>query len=384
MGDWIGVDGVGVTDFSDTLLSHEWLAPRGGSENVFEQLVEALPGSALRCLWNDAPERFGDRPAESWLAHTPIRRSKALALPLLPGVWRAVDLAPFERVVASSHAFGHQLAFHAAQAGKRAFSYIHTPARYVWNPELDERGQRRTARAVASVLRHQDRKHTSEKVLYAANSKFVRDRIRLAWGRDATVIYPPVAVERIQSRPNWSDSVQGAEQHIAESLPEAFVLGASRLIEYKRLDLVMRCGEALDLPVVIAGQGPHEARLRSLASTMSVPVTFTGNVSNELLYALYQRATLFVFMAIEDFGIMPVEAMATGTPVLVNSLGGAAESVALLCGGATVRDAATSAELRDAALRATATRSDEVRRAASVFDESTFRATVRKWVESAK
>lgn len=365
---------------SATLLSHEWLSPHGGSENVFEQISAALPGSALQCLWNDAPDRFGNDVSETWLARTPLRRSKAAALPFLSQAWATVDLEPFDRVVASSHALGHHLAFRAAQAGKNAFSYVHTPARYIWNPELDQRGQGGAARAVAAALRRQDRKHVSDGVAYAANSNFVRNRIQTAWDQDARVIYPPVAVARIQSQTDWADSLAADERRVLEGMPSSFVLGASRLIEYKRIDRAMRTGEALGLPVVIAGSGPLESQLRDLAAAASVPVHFTGRVSDELLYALYQRAELFVFMAVEDFGIMPVEAIASGTPALVNEVGGAAESVALLAGGVTVSDRASVPELKDAALRAIKLDRQVMRRNASRFDEARFRAEIRAWV----
>ena len=142
----------------------------------------------------------------------------------------------------------------------------------------------------------------------------------------------------------------------------------------------MQAGDALGLPVVIAGAGPYEAELRALAATVSVPVHFTGRVSDELLYVLYQRAELFVFMAIEDFGIMPVEAMAAGTPVLVNTVGGAAESVALVNGGATISDSAGLAEIRDAAVQAMSIDKTLTRQRARRFDEKAFRSQIRAWL----
>lgn len=372
--------GVMSRRYATTLISHEWLAPLGGSENVFEQIALALPGAAMQCLWNDAPTRFGAQVSETWLARTPLRRSKAAALPFLPGAWRSVDLAGFDRVVASSHAFGHHLATRAAREGRQAFAYIHTPARYVWNPELDARGQG-VARKVAGLpLKRLDRRNTATQVSYAANSVFVRDRIRAAWDMDAAVIHPPVAVERIQGVVDWSERVSEHERRQLEDLPSSFVLGASRLVEYKRLDLAMRTGVALDLPVVIAGSGPSEIALRRLSEDVEVPVHFVGRVSDEMLYALYQRAELFVFMAVEDFGIMPVEAMAAGTPVLVNEIGGAAESVAIVEGGATTSASAAPDELREAATRAVGLDRAAIQREARKLSEAIFRDRVRAWI----
>lgn len=366
-----------------TLLAHEWLARAGGSENVFEQLTLAFPKARRTCLWNEDPERFADV-EESWLARSPLRRSKALALPFLPSVWQNVDLKNVDLVVASSHAFAHQLATRSALQGIPSVAYVHTPARYIWAPEYDERGASRLARAGRNRFQRLDSGRTSSQVSYAANSQFIRGRIQDAWGQDAAVIYPPVNVNEIQSVTDWRDQVAlPNEQAFLAEIPDAFVLGASRLVEYKRLDIAISAGESLGLPVVIAGSGPDEARLRDLATKASVPVLFAGRVSTEALYALYQLANLYVFMAIEDFGIMPVEAMAAGTPVLVNEDGGARESVESLGGGA-VSDARSNSQLRLAAEMAMQVDIGEAQARSVKFSSGSFRAAIHRWVDSAR
>jgi glycosyltransferase involved in cell wall biosynthesis len=361
-----------------TLISHEWLSLDGGSENVFEQMIQALPGSDLQCLWNDAPDRFDSEIAETWLARTRLRANKALALPFMSRAWRSIDLEPYDRVVTSSHAFCHQLAYRAAAAGKAAYAYVHTPARYVWSPEMDERGAGLMVRTAAHALKAQDRRFTTPEVSYAANSEFVRERIGKAWDVDARVIYPPVAVARVQSVEDWSTRLTGREAALAAALPDAFVLGASRMIEYKRLDLAMTMGEALGLPVVIAGDGPHYGALKEKAAEVSVPVTFTGRVSDPLLYTLYQKASVYAFMPIEDFGIMPVEAMALGTPVVVNRIGGASESAKIIGGGETAESDAAG-DLKRAAEQAMLLDTVAMSTAARQFDEATFREAIATW-----
>lgn len=365
---------------ASTLLAHEWLAPHGGSENVFEQLALALPGARRHCLWNDAPRRFGPEVTETWLASTPLRRSKALALPFSSAAWHSVSLDDVDRVVVSSHAFGHHLASRAARAGIRSYAYVHTPARYLWSPDLDERGAGPAIGAAAGLLKRYDRSRTHAGVSYVANSRFVRDRIRAAWSQEAEVIYPPVPVERVQAHSDWADEVTGSEQEVLTSIPPTFVLGASRAVEYKRLDLAIRVGEVLDLPVVIAGDGPYRARLEAMAQESSVPVTFVGRVSDALLYSLYQRAALFAFMAVEDFGIMPVEAMSVGTPVLVNSAGGASESVGVTQGGASVSVDAVPEEVRERATEAMRCDPVAMRERCLYFSEDRFRQRIRDWV----
>lgn len=309
---------------SDVLLAHEWLERTGGSENTFEQMIRVVPDARVACLWNNAPERFPDA-EESWLAHTRIRHSKPASLAFMPSAWRRVDLDGIETVVASSHAMSHHLAGRAAGMGKRAFAYVYSPPRYVWAPDLDARGQGFLGRIGRAHFQRLDRRGIHSDVNYVGISEFVATRMRDSWRVDARVLYPPVDTSRISAVPDWSTRLEPQERELLDTLPQEFVLGASRLIEYKRLDVAMQVGESLGLPVVIAGDGPYAVQLRALAKTMRVPVHFVGRVSDAALYTLYQRAQLFVFMAIEDFGIMPIEAMALGSRALVRDVGGTRE-----------------------------------------------------------
>ncbi|MFG1930071.1 glycosyltransferase [Mycobacterium sp. NPDC048908] len=310
-------------------MAHEWIAEVGGSENVFEQIRSAVPHSRAVCLWNDNPARFTGL-EESWLARSPLRGRKVAAMPYMGSAWKQINLGDVDKVVVSSHAFSHHLASRAAEFGIPAFVYVHSPARYVWAPEVDDRASRLVARLGRSYFRRWDRRHASRKVAYAANSRFVAKRVADSWDVDAEVIYPPVDIERIQ---NFRGELSAADEATAGALPSQFVFGASRLVQYKNLDAAISAGEILDLPVVLAGVGPDEARLRARAKQSRTPVLFVGRVSDNLLLELYRRAALFVHMAVEDFGIMPVEAMASGTPVLVNGVGGSRESVLAVGGG---------------------------------------------------
>lgn len=372
-----------LSDTRRLLLAHEWIASVGGSENVFRELMCLFPEADALCLWNDVPESF-ERPVnESVLASSRLRGRKAAALPFMPRAWAKVDLAEYDAVLVSSHAFSHHLAGRAAREGREAFAYVHTPARYIWAPEVEHRGRSLVARLGSVPLRQVDRRAVDQLVHYAANSEYVRQRIQRAWDVGATVIYPPVQVERIRSVPRWVDALPADEARLFETLPKGgFILGASRLVSYKRLDLVMEVGQAIGMPVVIAGAGPDEAMLRDRAAGLSVPVTFTGRVSDEQLYALYQEATLFVFMAIEDFGIMPVEAMAAGAPVLVNEVGGAKESVLALNGGVAVSASAGRRTLADAARACLTVGSPGAATESDRFSVSAFRSNVEGWVRN--
>jgi glycosyltransferase involved in cell wall biosynthesis len=362
------------------VLVHEWIAQSGGSENVLEAMSHLYPDADVVCLWNDSTGRFPPgRVHESWLARTPLRKSKALALPLMPATWRRLVNRDYDWALISSHLFAHHARFVGQPADFRRFVYVHTPARYIWNPELDERGRSAPARAVSSMLRPLDRRRAGEPAEYVANSEFVRDRIKVAWGIDAGVIYPPVDVEQIQSVADWRTRLSDDETAQLAALPASFVLGASRFIPYKRLDLVIKTGEAAGLPVVLAGQGPELGALQAAAEQASVPVHFVHAPSWALLFALYQQALLFVFPAVEDFGIMPVEAMAAGAPVLAQAVGGTAESVVPGLTGALSRFESPT-ELRRGVDAALATeRSDRLERAKE-FSLGRFSEQISSWI----
>ncbi len=357
------------------LLVHEWIESSGGAENVLEAMAKAFPDAGIQCLWNDAPTRFaGHRVRETWLARTPLRRHKAAALPLMLPTWRRLR-ADGERewMLVSSHLFAH----HARLPGRDVpkFVYAHTPARYIWNPELDERGDHLVVRAVSPVLRRIDRRRAQEATSVAANSAFVRDRIRRAWDRDATVIHPPVAVERIVAQADWrTEVVDDAERRLLDTLPETFVLGASRFVPYKRLDRVILAAAGLGIPVVIAGSGPDTAPIlaaKAIAAARGVPARIVTAPSTALLYALMQRAAAFVFPAVEDFGIMPVEAQAAGTPVVTGPVGGQVETYTSGVSGVTARSAEPAA-LATAMERALALPPFDRRAVTARFSEDVF------------
>ena len=360
---------------------HEWIEKQGGAERVLDNMVEEFPDADIACLWNDAPERFSNnRVFESWMSRTPLRAAKAVALPFMSPTWRNWRVEKeYEWVLASSYVFAHHARFKTRFETPKKFIYVHTPARYLWAPELDPRGNSLAVKMVAPILRQLDRSAARDESLLAANSEFVRERILLAWGRDSRVIYPPVDVTKIQSVEDWSSQLSDAERQIIDGLPNVFLLGASRFVAYKGLDAVMDAGAFVDLPVVIAGRGPSKSYLADHAASSSVPVTIVSAPSDNLLYALYQRALAYIFPPVEDFGIMPVEAMAAGCPVLVNSAGGTHESVKDGVGGFQV-ERFDGAELVSAVSRLGSLSRAAVKESAVRFDSSYFRGELSGWM----
>ena len=359
----------------------EWIERTGGAEGVLDAMIEAYPGAPVHALWNDAPERtVGVDVRESWLAHTPLRRAKALALPFFDPTWRHLHaVGTPSKMLISSYIFAHHARIPAVPSARK-YVYVHSPARYLWAPEIDPRGNRILVRATASYWRRLDRLRAGESYSMVANSGFVRKRVQDSWGVDAGIIYPPVDVARIAERQDWRDSLSTRDEMLLASLPADFILGASRLVAYKSIDKVIEFAESTDLPVIVAGGGPDKQRLEAYASARGVHATFVGEVSSELLYALYQQAAAFVFPPVEDFGIMPVEAMAAGGRVIVGTTGGVVESV--LDGVTGVHaDRFSGADAR-AALNAVAC--IDVNRARSEsarFSKGRFVSELKAWVE---
>lgn len=368
------------------IIVHEWISRTGGSEKVLDVMVQTFPHADVLCLWNDVPEcRYPGRTVrESWLARTPLRRSKALALPFMPFIWTKSEPGGYDWALVSSHLFAHHVKFANQGEDFRKYVYVHSPARYIWNPELDGRGKGLLPQVLSPALRALDRKKAQEAYSLVANSEYVRQRIQQAWDRDSKVLYPPVDVARIQGMESWADELSEAERVVFDRLPRPFVLGASRFIPYKRLDLVIKTAEASDLPVVLAGSGPEERKLREQAEQANILVNFVLDPSDTLLYALYEAASVFVFPAIEDFGIMPVEAMALGTPVVVRSIGGGSETVIDGVTGAHVSECQSPEELEAAVVRAIDTDSEACRHRAKEFDVDRFAVRLRSWVEDTK
>ena len=358
------------------VLVHEWLAPRGGSENVFESLTRIFPDAARYCLWNDSDGRF-TVDGETWLARTPLRGHKAAALPLMPLAWRTLPDVDAEWILTSSHLFAHHARFGGAARHAPKLVYAHTPARYIWTPELDGRGNSLPARAVAAPLKRIDRRRAQEPVAIAANSVFVQQRIAEAWHRESTVIHPPVDVVGFLRAPELDER----DQETLDGLPDTFLLGFSRFIPYKRLDLAIEAGLAADVPVVLAGAGPDEERLRAFAEERAPGrVHFVRSPGQELYRALLQRCLALVFPAVEDFGIVPVEAMAAGRPVIANALGGTAETIVHGRTGALVEHWSRD-ELRSAVETASGASAEDCRTQGMLFSEEVFADRIRAWVD---
>ena len=350
---------------------HEWFSAAGGSEAVFGTIADLLPQAERFVLWTEPDVAAGDLGLrESWLARTPLKRRKPLALLAMPLVWRTLSRQRFDVVVSSSHAFAHTVRF-PRDRETRYLSYVHSPARYVWSPDFDGRGAGDHLALPRRVLQAVDVRMSRHVDSYAANSREVQGRIRRFWGRDAVVINPPVEVDYFAAAPT-AQRDQNRD----------YLLGVGRWIPYKNFPAMIAIADAARVPLVIAGSGPEEARLRRLAASARVAVTFEARPSRERLRELYWGARALLFPTHEDFGMVPVEAQACGTPVIGLGRGGLLETVAhgetgFLAGADDPAEYASYVarlnEIKPAAVQASATR----------FTVGAFNRAMTAWIGDA-
>lgn len=298
-------------------VAHEWLAVRAGSEKTFEAMAGALPGADLYALTLEpgVPFDFGGREVTTTLLDrsATLRHRRELTLPLMPLAWRLIATRrDYDKVLTSSHACVK--AFPPAGEAEH-WCYCHAPMRYAWDPDIDSRSRRagRAVRAGLAALRRWDLRATPRVDHFAANSSAVRDRIAAFYDRDSIVIHPPVDTE-------WYTPA-------AEPVERERALAVSRFIPYKRLDLAIEASARADVPLTVAGSGPGEDELRRLAADLGADVAFEISPSDERLRELYRTSLALVFPVNEDFGIVPVEAQACGTPVIALDVGGARDTV---------------------------------------------------------
>lgn len=296
-------------------LVHEWLDSRAGSEKTFERMAANFPNAALFALTQspDSGLDFDGRPVETTFLQrsTWLRQRRAVSLPIMPLAWLMRATIDADVLVTSSHAFSRYVRNNATVH----LSYVYTPMRYAWLPQIDRRGDSWMAAPARKALKLLDAATVNRVDSFAAISTEVAQRIREYYGRDAAVIFPPVEIDRFKPPTRFEDR-------------EMFLLGISRWIPYKRLDLVISLGESMGIPVKIAGRGPGGEALRRQAEKSSVPVEIIESPSDVELAELYQRCRMVIFPAYEDFGIVPVEAQAAGAPVVAYGRGGSLDTVA--------------------------------------------------------
>lgn len=300
-------------------LVHEFLTQRGGAERVLRAFHGIFPDAPVYTLVQD-PQRTAGAFADldiraSYLQKLPgMPKNYKWYLPLMRRAIESFDFGAYDLVLSDASAFAKGVltknpAIHVC--------YCHTPTRYLWQSMDEYVGdlpQGPAAKAAArwylrAVLKNWDKQAADRPDFFIANSRTVQERIRKYYHRSSEVIYPPVDTGFF--KPVSPDR-------------ESYFFAASRLETYKKIDVVVEAFQILGLPLKVAGSGSLLARFQKAAPRN---IEFLGQVTDERLRELYSRAQAFIFPALEDAGIMVLESLACGTPVVALNAGGSAEYI---------------------------------------------------------
>ncbi len=295
-------------------LIHDFLLDLRGAERVFAAICDRWPeADVFTAVYDErgTEGRFADRTIHtSFLQRLrPTSRTFRPLLPFYPHAVESFDLRGYDTVISSSSAWAHGV---LVDPGAVHVCYCHNPFRYAWTErEATLRARNPVVRPALRVLLSQWRQWdwiAAQRVdRYVANSRTTAERVRRYLGREASVLHPPVEIDR------FTPGIAG----------EHYVVLAE-LMAHKRIDIAVEAFSRLGLPLVVVGDGPEGRRLRRMAGPN---VTFTGRIRDEQVADLLGTARALVVTATEEFGIAAVEALAAGRPVIALDEGGVRESV---------------------------------------------------------
>ena len=304
-----------------TAIVHDWFVSYAGSERVVESLTNIWKDADVYVLFNLLNEEEQKIVVKDNILHTSflqkfksIRRHHRKFLPLFPYAIEQFDLSEYDLIISSSHAVAKGVLTNSNQLH---ICYCHTPIRYAWdlmNQYLKEANltaglKGLIAKSILHYIRIWDSATANRPDFFIANSNYIANRIFKIYKRESSVIYPPVDTDKFTCESNKDD----------------YYLTASRLVPYKRIDLIAEAfTEMPDKKLLVIGDGPEEAKIKSKSGRN---IELLGYKSGEELVNYMQKAKAFVFSAEEDFGIMIVEALSCGTPVIAYNKGGACESI---------------------------------------------------------
>lgn len=301
-------------------IVHEWLTVIGGSENVFKEIAALYPDADLYTLVarEETIRELGlenRKVTTSFIQKLPFAKKKYRNfLPLFPLAVEQFDLSGYDLIISSSHAVAKGVLTHSGQIH---VCYCHSPMRYAWDlyyQYLNESGLNRGikgffAKLILHRIRQWDISSTNRVDYFIANSDYIGKRIKKVYNRESVTIYPNVATENFEVSFERDD----------------FYITCSRLVPYKKIDLVVKAFNNLPgKQLFVIGDGPDFNKVKEIAGSN---VTMLGYQPFNELKSYLSRAKAFVFAAEEDFGILPVEAQACGTPIIAFKKGGLTETV---------------------------------------------------------
>lgn len=358
------------------VLAHDDLIQYGGAERVVDVLHDIYPSAPLYT----AVYAREQMPAHyrKWRIHTSfmqklpgISKLHQLYLPLYPMAFETFDLSKYDVVLSSSSRFAKGV---ITESDALHVCYCHAPMRFAWNYHSYMAGERTASKArfvlplVLNYVRLWDEASAGRVDAYIANSRVTARRIRKRYRRQATVINPPVNTGLYTPR--------------SDGTWEGYFLIVSRLIPYKRIDLAVEAFTRLKLPLKIVGKGRQDAELRAKAGPN---IEFVGSVSDEQLKSLYAGCRAFIFPGEEDFGISPLEAQASGRPVIAYGAGGALETVVPGVTGEFFSEQSADALAETVShFKPQAYDPAAIRRHAEGFDTGVFKTKIAEFVRNRK
>jgi glycosyltransferase, family 1 len=298
----------------------DWLNVYAGAERCVESFTNIWADFEIYSLidfLNDT-DRYGilkNKYAHtSFIQNLPFAKSRYRDyLPLFPYAIENFNLSEYDLILSSSHAVAKGVLTHSDQLH---ISYVHTPIRYAWdlyfeylkNSGLNSGLKGFFAKYFLHKIRIWDLISTNRVDYFIANSRYIASRIKKIYGRASDVIYPPVDTDKFEAKENKDE----------------FYLTVSRLVPYKKVDVIVEAFSQINRKLVLIGDGPDMDKIKSKAKKN---IEILGYQSNETIKHMMQNAKAFIFAAKEDFGIAPVEAQACGTPVICYGNGGVRETV---------------------------------------------------------
>lgn len=297
-------------------IVHDSMSQYGGAEKVLEQMHAAFPDAPVYlALWN--PDRLPDHfrgwdIRASWLDRMPgARRFHRAMFPFYPSAMHSLDLSRYDVVLSSSFNFAHNVVTGPDTAH---VCYCHSPGRFLWDFSAYAERERLSGLKRAAVaaflpsLRAYDTAAAQMVDCWISTSRIVQRRISKYYRRESVILPPPINVAEFHPQPG----------------PGGYFLLLMRLVGWKRGDIVIDACNRLGLPLVVAGDGRDEARLRAMAGPT---IRFAGRVDGAAKAGLYAGSKALILPSVEDFGITPLEAMASGRPVVALGEGGALDTV---------------------------------------------------------
>ncbi len=297
---------------------HDWLVTYRGGEKVLEALLSLYPDAPIYTLFykkEAMPASIRERTIVTPFGLGLFRKARKLALPFFPSIIESFDFSEFDLLISTSSCVAKGI---VPRKNTKHICYLHSPMRYIWDQQEEYirgvqhiPGAASVIRSMSPRLRKWDVESAQRVDRFIVNSTFVGERCKEFYNRDSVVVHPPIETDRFNP-----------SKHTTAAKP--YYLAAGAFVSYKRFDLAINSCEKLGRKLIIAGSGPAENQLRKLAGPNTF---FESSPSDARFVELMAGAEALLFPGIEDFGMVAVEAMAAGTPVIAFDKGGARDFI---------------------------------------------------------